>query len=130
VDDDDLDFPSSFAGGLGSKRKCAVTAASSRTHSTVTAAGSQSSSVRQQSTVLKSAYRPTTKWTRNPIMVACNFQRITAWFDLDGTGQVATKESTKREVIELSSARQSESVGQPGFIGEGSTKHGIYVSPP
>jgi hypothetical protein len=104
VDDDDLDFPSSFAGGLGSKRKHAVTAASSRTCSTVTAAGSQSSSVQQQSTVLKSPYRPTTKWTRNPIMVACNFQQIMAWFDLDGTGQVAMKESTKREVIELSSA--------------------------
>lgn len=93
------------------------------------------SSVRPQPTVLKSAYRPpakptaTLKWTRNPTMVTCNFQQITAWFDLDGTGQVATKESTKREVIELSSAQQFEKAGQPGFIGEGFTKRGIYVCP-
>ena len=92
----------------------------------------QSSSVQWQSNILKSAYRPANKpittWTRNLALVACNFQRITAHFDLDGTGQVTTKELTKREVIEVSPPSQSQSTGQVGFIGEGFTKRGIYVS--
>lgn len=67
-------------------------------------------------------------WTRNLALVACNFQQITAHFDLDGTGQVTTKELTKREVIEVSPPSQSQSTGQAGFIGEGFTKRGIYVS--
>ena len=96
------------------------------------AADPQSSSIQRQSNILKSAYRPANKpiatWTRNLALVACNFQRITAHFDLDGTGQVTTKELTKREVIEVSPPSQSQSTGQAGFIGEGFTKRGIYVS--
>ena len=154
VDDDDLDSASSFV-GPGSKRKRTFASGLPKSkHSTAAATSSRASravleqtmsaaagpridlsSVQRQPTVLRSAYRPaakpiaTLKWTRNPTMIACNFQRITAWFDLDGTGQVATKESTKREVIEVSSAQHFERAGQPGFIGEGSTKRGIYVCP-
>lgn len=96
------------------------------------AADPKSSSIQRQSNILKSAYRPANKpimtWTRNLALVACNFQQITAHFDLDGTGQVTTKELTKREVIEVSPPSQSQSTGQAGFIGEGFTKRGIYVS--
>ena len=92
----------------------------------------QSSSIQRQSNTLKSAYRPANKpittWTCNLALVACNFQRITAHFNVDGTGQVTTKELTKREVIEVSPPSQSQSTGQAGFIGEGFTKRGIYVS--
>jgi hypothetical protein len=69
------------------------------------------------------------KWSRNPKTVECNFKRITAKFISEGplSGQVSTEVSTKREVITVASASESEKAGDVGFIGEGFTKCGIYV---
>jgi hypothetical protein len=86
-------------------------------------------------TVLRSAFRPPQrlvrmeKWSRNPKTVECNFKQITAKFILEGplSGQVSTEVSTKREVITVASASESEKAGDVGFIGEGFTKCGIYV---
>jgi len=50
------------------------------------------------------------------------------WSALGLASGVTTKELTKREVIEVSPPSQSQSTGQAGFIREGFTKHGIYVS--
>ena len=68
------------------------------------------------------------KWTRNPKMVMCNFTRTTAKFMWEGprSGEIICQSSEKREVIEFACASENE-VGQSGFIGEGSTKRGIYV---
>ncbi|EDR01155.1 uncharacterized protein LACBIDRAFT_333554 [Laccaria bicolor S238N-H82] len=142
-EDDDDDLDPVF---VGSKRKYSSRqpANSLKRHSVVqlpscgrlqqsssVAAGPQSSSIQWQSNILKSAYRPANKpittWTRNLALDICNFQWITAHFDLDGTSQVTTKEFTKWEVIEVSPPSQSESVGQAGFIGVGSTKCSIYA---
>lgn len=140
-DEDDLDHVF-----VGSKRKhSSQQPTNSRRHSVVqlpswcdlqqpssVTTDPQSSSIQRQSNTLKSAYRPANKpittWTCNLALVACNFQRITAHFNVDGTGQVTTKELTKQEVIEVSPPSQSQSMGQAGFIGEGFTKRGIYVS--
>jgi hypothetical protein len=46
------------------------------------------------------------------------------------SGQVATEVSTKREVIAVASASESEKAGDAGFIGAGFTKNGIYVCLP
>ena len=80
-------------------------------------------------TVLRSAFRPPQRWSRNPKTVECNFKRITAKFISEGplSGQVSTEVSTKREVIAVASASESEMAGDVGFIGEGFTKRGIYV---
>ena len=61
-------------------------------------------------------------------MVMCNFTRTTARFMWEGprSGEIICESSEKREVIEVACASESE-VGQSGFIGEGSTKRGIYV---
>ena len=63
--------------------------------------------------------------------VECSFKRITAnlKFILEGplSGQISTEISTKREVIAVASASESEKAGDIGFIGEGFTKCGIYV---
>jgi hypothetical protein len=144
--DDDI-----FGNKLESKRKRASTVVSqklrsplpkpsaSQLHATTSSTNTDIAEVPKE--ILKSVFRvrPSTsssfpkqpKWTRDPKMVMCNFTRTMAKFMWEGPrcGEIICESSEKREVIEIVCASDSE-VGQSGFIGEGSTKRGIYVRTP
>ena len=113
------------------------TAGSTKASSKASRAAFTGTTRNSRPTFLRSAFQPpqrlvgteNLKWSRNPKIVECNFKRITAKFIWEGplSGQVSTEVSTKREVITVARASESEKAGDAGFIGEGFTKCGIYV---
>lgn len=66
------------------------------------------------------------QWTRNVDTVSCSFIRSTTTYTPDDGLQVMFKESTSPEDIDIASAYLTAS--DNGFLGEGFTKRGIYVS--
>ena len=124
-----------IAGNSQSNRKTAGSSMKTGNSSKTSRAAFTATTLNSRPTFLRSAFQPpqrlvgTGKWSRNPKTLECNFKRITAKFISEGplSGQVSTEVSTKREVITVASASESEKAGDVGFIGEGFTKCGIYV---
>lgn len=120
---------------LVSKRKRLESSSVSTTYNSAALSGLTKSSAAPRYEVLKSAYRPPVRpvaakfnWSRDVEMVICNFTRTTARYIQEGpdSGQVVMEASRKREVIEVAETSLSEE-GGAGFIGNGSTKRGIYA---
>lgn len=127
-DDDDI---KSYSNVASSKRKRESKRASSARKS------ARQLELEDEELTIRSAFRQpskpraqSTSWSRNPDMEVCNFTRTTATFNTSGpfAGQVTTQNSTIREVIYFPKTGLAEKDGDVGFIGEGSTKCGIYVS--
>ncbi|EDR02755.1 uncharacterized protein LACBIDRAFT_332022 [Laccaria bicolor S238N-H82] len=106
---------------LVSKRKRLESSSVSTTYNSAALSGLTKSSAAPRYEVLKSAYRPPVR----PVAAKFNWSRDVEMEGPD-SGQVVMEASRKREVIEVAETSLSEE-GGAGFIGNGSTKRGIYA---
>ncbi|PPQ79723.1 hypothetical protein CVT26_016028 [Gymnopilus dilepis] len=78
--------------------------------------------------ILRSAFRPpipSFSWTRDVSMVTCTFLRMAASYT--PTNGLRVDFETSEEIEEIEIAAKWEKADEPGYIGEGFTKRGIYA---